>query len=448
MEWSKAPEQLILDAARTSNVLAITSKCNVRCIFCSHRQNPPGVRSYYVEEQSVEQVKLCAEFLDADKKIVLGESATRISEGEPFTHPKILDILRHVRDKYPATPLQITSNGRMLSKELLRRLKQFEPLELYLSLNSINPESRKKLMGDDTTPGIALLENLRQLDFSFHGSLVAMPWIVGWEDLTATIHALDRYNAKTIRVFMPGYSKLAGPELHFPAQLWGELERFLAERRRELAVPITLEPPLLKDLTAHITGIIKGSAAAKAGLKPGDIIVNVNGTSVFSRVDAFKRIAALAQARLDIRRNGKALALNLGKHKTEPSGLVVDYDLSREEVATIAQAMQGKRAQRPLLFASVAGHQVLRAGLMKYAPGLEPDLVPVPCRFFGGSIITAGLLVVDDFIAAWRELKNQAARPWDLIIIPAKPFDHLGRDLVGRSYLELADFAGVPVVAL
>jgi hypothetical protein len=77
------------------------------------------------------------------------------------------------------------------------------------------------------------------------------------------------------------------------------------------------------------------------------------------------------------------------------------------------------------------------------------SVVTVPNRFFGGSIMAAGLLTVEDIVAAGTAALAERAADGDprpaLIIVPGLPFDDRGRDLVGRSYLEISDALSVPV---
>ena len=69
------------------NVLPVTSKCNFSCLFCSHKQNPPDIKVFSVPDLSLSGLIDIIDFLDKDRKIVIGESATNIIEGEPFCNP-------------------------------------------------------------------------------------------------------------------------------------------------------------------------------------------------------------------------------------------------------------------------------------------------------------------------------------------------------------------------
>ncbi len=139
---------ILWEAAIKENVLPLTSACNLRCVFCSNLQNPRGVRVYHVPHLSLPLALNLIPRLDPRRKIIIGEAATRISEGEPFTHPHVWQALEAVRERYPQTPLQITTNGTFLNREAVQRLAGMGRLEVNLSLNSATPGGRRLLMGD------------------------------------------------------------------------------------------------------------------------------------------------------------------------------------------------------------------------------------------------------------------------------------------------------------
>lgn len=431
-------ESLIYYSAQQANILPITSTCNVRCVFCSHRQNPPQVKSYRISPLTIQQIRQAIEFMDDTKPVVIGESVTKIMEGEPLTHPDFLAILAEIRKQLPNAPIQITTNGNLLTLELASAMAKYAPLSVNLSLNSCIKETRLKIMGDRRAEqGIASAGILQQCNIPYHGSIVAMPHISGWDDLEQTIIFLAQQGAQTIRVFLPGYSKLAPAELQFNHSLWDRLREKVAQLRQRVPVPISCEPEKLTDLQAEVLGVIKDTAAHRGGVKMGDKIIAVNGQQVLSRVHCFNLVLAAENPLLTVDRQGKSLSLRLEKRPHSSSGLVMAYDIDPMVVEDVESAIRRHRARRVLALCSPLAHELLQAALQQFYTGeATVDLQPVPSTFFGGNIMAAGLLVVEDFAAVYRQLAN--ASNYDLVLLPKVAFDQRGQDLTGQSYLDLA----------
>lgn len=466
MRRSSAVDSLIFEAGRRG-ILPLTSVCNTRCVFCSHRQNPPGVESYYLEPRLPSEVAEGLDFLGSPKKIVIGESATRIMEGEPFTHPRIMEILEKVRGRFPETPIEITTNATLIDTGLARRLAGLGGIHLVVSLNALGDDARRRVM-DDRVPGRVRrgLEAIGAAGIKYDGSLVAMPWITGWDDFEAAVlflagPSVPGGSARTVRVFIPGYTRLAPQSLRFPPGLPGELIRRVGSLRLRTQVPLVVEPPRLADLDPVLAGSIPGSAAREAGLTSGCVIVAVDGRRPRSRVEAFRLLEAAADPRVRFAVSGGGAGdggvreVRLSKAAGAPSGAVFEYDIDPEQAERAWRKIINRRAERPhILTSELARDAVAEAMTCLSPPGAPPVTVEaVPNRFFGGSIGAAGLLTAGDFLAWWEQRAEPARseshlrpgfRP-DLILIPGAAFDARGRDLTGRSYFDLEETFGVPV---
>jgi len=441
----------VLQSTAESNILPLTSRCNLHCVFCSHRQNPPGVESVYLPERPVADVVESFDYIDPKRKVLIGESATRIMEGEPFTHPDLMEILRRFRGRFPKTTIQVTTNGSCLTPQVVSDLKALGGLELIVSLNSATPEGRLRLMGD-RCPQAALdgIAGLSQAGIPFHGSVVACPHLVGWADLTQTAVFLSRAAARTIRVFLPGFTKLAPSELRFGPDLYVDLRKFVAGLGPMVTTPVLLEPALVSDLAAMVEGVIAGFPAGDAGLFSGDRIIHVDGRPVKSRVDAFEQIRKALSPRVTVLRQGRVLEIKVAKGKGNPSGLIMSFDLDLDRLGAVLREARRYRAANALIMCSPWAEGVFKQALTVFADSrVEFELLPVPSCFFGGSIGSAGLLVVDDFIRAF-DIRN-AGRPHAekrtarIIAVPYQAFDRNGRDLLGQSVYKLEEHAGCPV---
>lgn len=429
--------QLIYHTVQTSNILPITSVCNVRCVFCSHRQNPPGVKAVAVHHLTLEVIENLIGFLDRKEKIVIGESASLIMEGEPFTHPHFFGVLDLIRKKCPETLIQLTTNGTFLDNETVIKLKKYEPLEINLSLNAGSFEMRQQLMQDKRAQiACKAPQVLAEVGVNYHGSIVAMPHITGWEELYNTIKTLSQQGAQTVRVFKPGFTRFAPPSLTIDEENINLLEEKVIQWREDLC-PITLEPFVLRSLDAVISGVIFESPAHRIGLKSGDVITKINGKEPFSRVEAYSTLRQNGKYHLELKRGTQSLnrVLEVENHK---SGLVFDYDLSQVKVNDIYQVLGKYQPERPLIMASELGYPILKVALEK-EKGVE--ITPVVNKFFGGNIRCAGLLVLNDFHQAYLDYIKTNAKP-DLLLLPAIAFDPWERDLTGRGLWELEEQVG------
>lgn len=441
-------EHLILHSAMESNILPITSRCDAKCVFCSHHDNPAGIRVVSIPPRTLDEIEWTLSFLNSTKKITIGESATNIIEGEPFCHPEFVEIIRMVRKKFADTPISITTNGHRLDREMVSFLKEVEPVELNLSLNSTTVKGRSILMGDDlllaehTINGVKLL-HMNQI--SFHGSIVAMPHLVGWADITETVEYLAENGALSIRIFMPGYSKKASPELRFdPLVMHRELVSFVENRVGKIACPLMLEPSLISDLTPVVSNVISNSKAYEAGLRRGDVIKKVNGLVPRSRVEGWNFLQQPGDICTEIERTGHLMELKWNDREGGKSGAVMEYDFDMRRMEALEQII-GTCSGRVLALSSELGFQVLKAVFqLMHLPEDRVEIQAVKNYLFGGSIGAAGLLTVADFAQASEDYCSCHDRP-DLILVPQEPFDSQGYDVMGRPYWELTESTGINV---
>lgn len=435
----KAIEEIIYNSASSDNTLSLGSACNMHCIFCSHQFNPPGLEVYRQPFLSLEEIDSLCDFLDPDRKIIIGESATRVIEGEPFLHPEIMTILHRLRERFPQTLIQITTNGSLLDENKIEQLVELQPLELNFSLNSASCLGRQRLMGD-RCPERALkaLELMGEKKIAFHGSIVAMPQVVGWEDLGLTIRKLADCGALTVRIFLPGFSKYRSPDWQFGSELQRELLVWLEKMRDKVAVPLLFEPPFITDLNAVVAGVLADSPALRAGIQRGDRIISVLEEKPLCRTDAFNKIKKLKNPGLKIVRNGKKYNKLIVKEANAASGLVFDYDLA----PWLLQEWRDKKYAAVLICASSLAYSLLKEAVRFLSK--EWEVIRTENAFFGGSICCAGLLTVADYQAAIDEYLKQNAPP-EVIFLAARSFDRWGRDLLGQSYLLLEELYDIPV---
>lgn len=433
-------QRLIVEAIREHNVLPLTGSCNLSCIFCSHRFNPSGTKASSFNHLPLNSIQRLLQYLDPQKKIIIGESATRLREGEPLTHPHFFTIVEKLRQLYPQTIIQITTNGSLLTEEMIAKLAFLQPLEIIVSINSISVAGRKKLMADqDPLTALSSLELLERFKIKFHGSVVALPQIVGFDDLENTLIALDQAGSRTIRLLLPGFTRLAPAEL-IPSTGTTNIIYNTAEKlQQRLSAPLLIEPPVITDLKPVISGVISGSPADKAGLVVGDLIKAVNNKKPFSRVEAFRLLTEKDNPKLDLYRKGRSFSTLILKEKDVSPGITVAYDLDPDQVDRVQKRIDPEG--KTLMLLSVPALQRWQIALQTSMID-NLDLLTVPSLWFGGTICCAGLLVVSDYRSALGSFSALAS--YSSILLPSASFDLSGYDLCGEHYLSLSA-GGLPI---
>lgn len=431
----KAPINMIYEAASRYNILALTSRCAASCIFCSHHQNPSDVEAFFVSDLTMDEAVTAMEFLDGNRKIIIGESATRLCEGEPFIHTDFIKILKLLRKKYKNTPIQITTSGIYLDEEALKALQSIGNIELNISLNSCSREGREKLFkGSSLMEAVEAVMKISSFGIAFNGSIVAMPHLVGEKDLEDTIMFLSKWGAETIRIFMPGYTKyckIPNPPENMECLLRDTIKRI----KDKTDTPILMEPALLEDLKPVVEGVINDSPAKRCGLMGGDLILRVNGKSVFSRVDAYYKALSAENPEIEYLSDEEIKKTVIPKASKERSGLIFNYDIDMETIDAIRMFFVRNQGKRCVLLTSKFAYDIM-------AQCFKDENIPIKIvenRFFGGNIGCCGLLVLEDVKQKLAEIKSG----YDVVFLPSIMFDSRGRDLTGRHYKDLEEEIGI-----
>jgi len=294
---------------------------------------------------------------------------------------------------------------------------------------------RQRLMGKhDAKKTLESVAGLAAAAIPWHASLVLMPWVTGWEDIDDALGYAAARGARTMRLLLPGFSRLAKVDWQALADIpLQAMERLGAWRCKYPGMPITLEPALPGNLRAEVAGVLAGSPAAGV-LQPGDEVVTVNGKAPFSRVDAFYSLYNLANPTLTVCRRGEEFSAVLEKSARSSPGVVMDRDLDSHDLAR-ALAMAGEARRVLMLTSSWAlplWRRVVPAGW---------EVRAVSSGFFGGNIAAAGLLTVQDYRLALRTDLSGFER----ILLPPVSFDRAGLDLCGADVGGLARQIPIPL---
>lgn len=435
----RSKEEILFKSVKEDNILPITSICKLNCIFCSHKNNPPAVETYSFGHLEFELIKTMIEFLNPERPVFIGESASKIIEGEPFVHPDIYLILKYLRRRWPEIEIKITTSGSFLELDQIELLKTFEPLELNISLNAPAPEERVFLMNDTRPENVfKVIPKLKKYNIDFEASIVSMHQLQGFEYLKRTFDFLENYPPKSLRVFIAGFSSYAEKDLIIDQSEYFKLDEFIAKKKEGYSYPIIIEPQQISSLQAEVNAVMADSAAAAAGLESGDIILKVNQQQVESRVGAFYKIKAAQNPELEFLRQDKKISTFLHKEENQNSGLIMSYDLNLEQKRKLeSYAKESEKEQNSnltVILCSQLAYIFLSDFLQSYTNSNQNlMLLQTENEFFGGSIIAAGLLTNQDLIKTLNNVDKKIER----IILPEIIYDYYGNDLLGEHYSQL-----------
>jgi len=197
------------------NQIQITSKCNAKCIFCSNEQNPFEIeRLDFRDPKEIEKVVWATPFING--YIHLNESLPgRISEGEALIHPQLFEILKIIRKKFNNT-IVITTNGSLLTEEMIQKLACFKPIEIVISFHSTDRENWKNIfnLGDQQYEiAVNSFNLLNRYKIPINASMVTMPNWLGYNDIEKTLKFFKDNKCNDVIIFSSGYTNYTNKEV-------------------------------------------------------------------------------------------------------------------------------------------------------------------------------------------------------------------------------------------
>jgi MoaA/NifB/PqqE/SkfB family radical SAM enzyme len=442
-----------------SELWHISNACPLKCPFCYEEGDPPG-GSVLNEAQGMattNEIETRLKYYDAESGMGVFRPLTYVNE--IFSNPRAFDIMTRLRKAAPNDVLSFVTNGVFLTEENIARIADLKPVLFNFSVNSLDPELRRRVLGD-RRPSVVIdaLALLRRYQVPYIGSLVCWPTIP-WSDVRQTAHRLNESDCAILRFSLSSYSKSFAGQRYERERFWEEGLQTARDLMQELDMPIKVEPYHYMDPTflPNVAGVIKGSPAWRAGVRCGDQLVSVDGTETPSANHALSAIARVArtgrQIKLRINRktdNGVADMLldddrelnqfpysEMQRFQGFEYGIIIVDNLKFSSLLQMRAIINRHKAQRVLLCSSELMKPIVLAMIRKTAPFPDCEVfVEVPQNhFFGGNIVLGDLLVVDDYVRFINRFNSQRAKPVDLVIIPSSPFS---------SGTWLRDLRGVP----
>lgn len=113
----------------------ITNDCNLRCRHCLSSSGDP----------TAGELSLPAAWRLIDELAEMGVFYINIGGGEPFCRSDLFEIAEHAISK--DLPLQISTNGTIVTADLARRLAELPSVYLQVSLDGASPKTNDEIRG-------------------------------------------------------------------------------------------------------------------------------------------------------------------------------------------------------------------------------------------------------------------------------------------------------------
>ena len=467
--WARYPTGSIID-----NFGRIASWCSCDCEFCFLKGAPQKDHKVIL---SLDEARTRGKYFSSSGR--RGLPTPLRWNGEPFVNPRIMEILEIARAAQPGRILEVTTNGDFLKEEVIERLAELKPVTVVLSLNSADVDTRQRIMKTKhAARAVHAVPKLRERGIRFLGSIVTWPDLPN-DDIEATVRFLDEHRALQIRFLLPGYTRFRSETPLFDTEAcWGRAVETARKLRREIRTPIVIQPGYYwnRDIRSFIDGVYRNSPAERAGLRFGDLILDIDGEPVETKAEAAKLLSRTKRANglwkrsVTVQRNGETFTAVLEDKSSleddlypfKPKGYPLVrrsrggihlIDGFRMEYLERLKVCAAKRTgvRRAVVFTTRLSEALFEqartisgdgAGILN--EGIEWKIVTTPHRFWGGNIMIGDINVVDDYVDRLLKVEEEGFRP-DLALIPSSFASRWGFDVLGRSYREIERRTGVRV---
>jgi molybdenum cofactor biosynthesis enzyme MoaA len=366
-------------------ILPIASVCGADCVFCFNKYNPMDM-DLASGFRDLDDIQQAIELLGGDMPIHLGGESNGVvrQEGEPLLHPKIFEIMGMIRKKHPHTLVHIMTNATQLTEKFILKLLPFSPITFQISYHSNNQHNWCKILGIRAKKFLIAQNSfplLQKYGIQCKTTIVAMPNLVGFDDIEGTISYLRQFT-DIINIYSPHYTDAANAKdeefRHGMSYDPIEMSEFLKRMRVKYNSNIDWPLDPLKPINL-------------GGFHSNFMPANIMGDLMYR---GWKHPLWLLSEAAWIRGAGKVIDEASPYFANEHSALCVKNTT------------------------------------------------------YGGTITTAGLLMVDDYDKAIEKAFNEdfeLRHKIDCFVLPALPFNRFGQDMVGKNYSLLQDKYGINV---
>jgi hypothetical protein len=150
-----------------------TSRCQARCVMCPH--------SKLVRPKAEMPMDLFRKIIDEAVTIPSLDQITLTGLGEPLLDPHLVERVRYIRSVMAAVPIDLTTNGSLLTHEKADALIAAGLSLINVSLNATNAVTRLAIMGLDDYQRV--VDQIRYLQTAAAGKMRVIVKAVVAKDL-------------------------------------------------------------------------------------------------------------------------------------------------------------------------------------------------------------------------------------------------------------------------
>lgn len=169
----------IIDRGTNTIQIRPSSSCILNCIYCSTDSGPCGkkVTNYEVDlGHLLEGLKELAEYKGP------GLEAYIDSTGEPLLYPKIVELVKGISKIKNYSVISMQTNGVLLTKELVDKLKEAGMDRIDLSLNTLDSKKAKMMVGNENYDVEKIKEIAKYISKAGIELVIAPVWVPAIND--------------------------------------------------------------------------------------------------------------------------------------------------------------------------------------------------------------------------------------------------------------------------
>ena len=365
-------------------LMNVGTPCNTKCFYCSQYWNPPEIIIVYGNWLTMDEIKHFLTFVP-DKHIYEVGYGHHISNGEFFAHPHATEILKYFIDE-DFVVKGLDTNGHFVNEEQVKLMKIL--LERHTGRG----------MGWDSGKNV-VDEKGEVMDGMWWGLYLHL---TNYEKTKHCFELLDKHEVPYAVVIVPTLVDLEN----------GKSEEWIRLLNEE-----------------HNPSQIEISHPAYTKYAPPNVVKHLN----FTWKDGWEYI--------------KKWQKKYPKVKIDSENRITPgrIDKSLNDLLNRFKDVIENDNPKMLFLISESVKEVFETHVKKIIPFDDYKIQMVKNTTFGGNIIVAGLLLVQDYIPIIEQILSEGYIP-DLIVLPKDSFFFDELDLTGVSVHTITEKFGIKVV--